>query len=338
MDKNLIFMPNWIGDTLMAMAVINRKVAVEGNRTHLLVAENLKPLIEDVSDLPIISYNRRSRSSVYNAIRKIKSYSFSKVYLLPHSIRTAWIAMNTWIPKRRGIAKEGRGLFLTERISKTLRDKNKHLVNEYSTILETDEFGPEEWDGILHQDICSGAPEFDIVLCPGAKYGPAKQWQDYKGLAELMHPLNIVVLGTANDYSYGEEIRSASPSRVTNMAGKTNINEAVHIISNSKLVISNDSGLMHLAAYIGVPVIGIFGSTSPDWTRPLGKKSVVLNSQLSCAPCFKRECKFGHYNCLKSIGKEQVSNIAHNMLQKYWPENPDNILNFEAPFTMRQMQ
>ena len=326
MNQNLIFMPNWIGDALMALAVIKKKTALEGSAPHLLAADNLKPLLDSVSDYPIIPYNRRSRNSVYEAVRKIKKYSFSKVYLLPHSMRTAWIALNTWIPKRRGIAKEGRSIFLTERISKKLRNKKKHLVDEYAAVLETESMIPEDWDGILG-DTPRRQPEYDLVFCPGAKYGPAKQWQDYPGLAEIMDPLNITVLGTKEDKAYGEKIRAVSPSRITNLAGRTSIKDAVEVISTSRLVISNDSGLMHLASYLGVPVVGIFGSTSPDWTRPLGKKSVVLSSNLECAPCFKRECPFGHYNCLKSISKESAAQTAHNILSVN-SEKPENILEF----------
>jgi heptosyltransferase-2 len=313
----LIIMPNWIGDTLMALPVINHKAALEGRKPHLLVDDKLKPLLDSVSDMPILTYDRRSRTSALDAVRRIQAHSFSKVYLLPHSFRTARFAFRTRIPNRRGISKESRGIFLTERISKKLRDKSSHLIEEYAHVLETKAMAPERWQG-LNTFSADHRGEGDLVFCPGAEYGPSKQWPYYQDLVKIMHPFEITVLGIAADYGNGELIRMVDPDRVRNLAGKTNIQEALEIISKSKLVISNDSGLMHVAAFVGTPVIGIFGSTSSQWTRPLGSKSEVFDVAMECIPCFKRKCPYGHYNCLKSIRAEKVADRAKAMLDKYW--------------------
>ena len=111
-----------------------------------------------------------------------------------------------------------------------------------------------------------------IVFCPGSRYGPAKQWNGYKNLIELLPGKQIVILGDSTDSDTAESLESAAPDRVVNLAGKTTIVEACRIIAAAKAVVANDSGLMHLAGYCGTPVVGIFGSTSPTWTRPLGTR------------------------------------------------------------------
>jgi heptosyltransferase-2 len=146
-----------------------------------------------------------------------------------------------------------------------------------------------------------------VVFCPGAKFGPAKRWPHFRELALMLEHERIVVLGTAEDRDTADEIVRAAGDRVTDLTGKTSLTEAAAIMAGARAVVSNDSGLMHLAGFIGVPVIGIFGSTSPVWTRPLGCKTVVLASGEECSPCFRRTCRYGHYRCQEGIRPETVA-------------------------------
>jgi heptosyltransferase-2 len=123
----------------------------------------------------------------------------------------------------------------------------------------------------------------------------------------------IVLLGGRND-SAGIDIKKYG-GRVTDLTGNTSLTEAASVISAARVVIANDSGLMHLAAYSGTPVVGIFGSTNPEWTRPLGARSEYVYTREKCSPCFKRSCQHGHYNCLRGITPEQLSEAVDNVLK-----------------------
>jgi len=215
------------------------------------------------------------------------------------------------VPVRRGLSREMRRFLLTEPLPGNLRDKSHHITNEYAEILDTPYNPPEEWPGIKVKPdkIHAGS----IVYCPGAAYGPAKQWRHFPELALLLDRDNIVVLGTEADRESAREIARRAPGRVTDLTGKTSLTEAASIMSGARAVVSNDSGLMHLAAYIGTPVIGLFGSTSPDWTRPLGKRSLALKSDEPCSPCFDRICRYSHYRCLENIVPEAVVDAMDNL-------------------------
>jgi len=111
-------------------------------------------------------------------------------------------------------------------------------------------------------------------------------------------------------------IRENPTASVTNLCGKGSLVDAAEHLAGAKVVISNDSGLMHLAAYVGAKVIGIFGSSTPTWTRPVGSKGVVLWRNEQCSPCFKRECPYGHYHCLDKITVKEVISHVHDLLKK----------------------
>lgn len=144
-----------------------------------------------------------------------------------------------------------------------------------------------------------------VGLAPGAKYGPAKRWPDEhwihlsKALVEMGRP--VWIFGAGEERAAGERIERAVGPGVTNLAGKTSLVDAVDLASLCGCVVSNDSGLMHLAAAAGTHTVALFGSTSPRNTPPLTDKRTILWRELSCSPCFARECPLGHYDCLEGI-------------------------------------
>jgi heptosyltransferase-2 len=149
-----------------------------------------------------------------------------------------------------------------------------------------------------------------VGFMPAAEYGPAKRWPpDY--FAALARQLiaqgrQVWLFGSAKDQPLCEEIARAAGAGVTNLAGRTKLEDAVDLIALADLVVSNDSGLMHVAAATGRRIIAIYGSSSPAYTPPLTDKSTVLYLGLECSPCFKRECPLGHYRCLMDITVERV--------------------------------
>jgi heptosyltransferase-2 len=313
MPRKLIIMPNWIGDFVLALSVVRHKAMVECADVTLLVAPPLIPLCTLLSGFPVMPYKRKTRREFRSTIASVKAVGFDEVYVLPPSFSSAWLAFHTAIPKRRGISREMRGILLTDALPASLRSPLQHITYEYSITLETDYCPPEYFDpapiGASRDYLGS------VVFCPGAKFGPAKHWRRFGELAKLFPGEKIVLLGGREDEASGQGILSADFGRVENLIGKTSIVDAAAIIAEAKIVISNDSGLMHLAGFLGTPVVGIFGSTTPLWTRPLGKKTLCAKINCVCSPCFRRTCRYGHYNCLKNLTAQHVASVAEQLIK-----------------------
>ena len=137
------------------------------------------------------------------------------------------------------------------------------------------------------------------VLCPGAEYGPAKRWPYFAELSQRL-ALPAVVLGSGQERELGAGVRGR------NLAGETTLDEAIELLAGAALVVSNDSGLMHVAAAVGTPQVALFGSSSPKHTPPLSERARVVWLGLECSPCFARECPLGHLRCLREISAESV--------------------------------
>jgi heptosyltransferase-2 len=137
------------------------------------------------------------------------------------------------------------------------------------------------------------------VLCPGAEYGPAKRWPYFAELSRRL-ALPSVVLGSAKERELGAQVRGR------NLAGETTLDEAIELLAGAALVVSNDSGLMHVAAALQRPQVALYGSSSPKHTPPLSPRARVLWLGLECSPCYARECPLGHLRCLRELSVDQV--------------------------------
>lgn len=155
-----------------------------------------------------------------------------------------------------------------------------------------------------------------VVLCPGAEYGPAKRWPAAY-FAQLAKKLaaegwEAWLVGSPNDAAIGAEIEGASGGACRNLCGATTLGEAMDVLASSRLVVSNDSGLMHVAAALGKPVIALYGSSSPAFTPPLSPDATILKLDLPCSPCFERVCPLGHFNCMMQLTPERVCAAARS--------------------------
>jgi heptosyltransferase II len=257
--------------------------------------------------------------------------------VLPNSIKSALLPFLASIPKRVGYLGEARIGLLTHRLKNPPKDQRPPMVAFYSRL-----------SGDAEDDIAQDRPRLQIdpldaqkglaemglqrgayyVFAPGAEYGPAKRWPvaHYAELARQLD-LPVVLLGSAKEAALCEEIaapvNALEPGKCLNLAGKTPLALALIAIDASKNIVSNDSGLMHVAAALGVPQVAIFGSSSPVHTPPLSDRATVLwlktdtNYQppLDCAPCFQRECPLapdkGQMRCLKDVKPSRVLSILH---------------------------
>lgn len=150
-----------------------------------------------------------------------------------------------------------------------------------------------------------------LALCPGAEYGRAKRWpsESYATLAKshIHEGGQVWLFGSEKDFPVCDTIASAVGRYCDNLAGRTRLAQAIDLLSLADMVVSNDSGLMHVAAALNLPLVAIYGSSDPGFTPPLNERHRILSLGLDCSPCFKRECPLGHLNCLRDITVEQVS-------------------------------
>ncbi|MCM2290019.1 MAG: lipopolysaccharide heptosyltransferase II, partial [Sulfuritalea sp.] len=154
-----------------------------------------------------------------------------------------------------------------------------------------------------------------VIFCPGAEYGPAKRWptRHFAALAQLVAtPQNPVwLIGSKKDDAVGAEIANLAQGAALNLCGRSTLEQAIDLIASARAVVSNDSGLMHVAAALDRPLVALYGSSSPAYTPPLSAHAKIVSRNLPCSPCFKRECPLGHFDCMNGITPQQVADLLH---------------------------
>jgi heptosyltransferase-2 len=278
------------------------------------------PQVDEVIEFPFQHGGLQFKAR--RSIAKQVQGRFDTAYVLPNSLKSALLPFLASIPRRIGYLGEARVGLLTHRLK---NPKNKPPMVAFYSALS----GEKEGLGQDRPVLSLAAPQVDAALAklglqaggyyvfaPGAEYGPAKRWPAIH-FAELARALDrpAVLLGSGKEADLCQEIAGAAgEAKCLNLAGKTSLVDAFALIAQARAVISNDSGLMHVAAAFGVPQVAVFGSSSPLHTPPLNDKAQVLwlkddagyQPPLDCAPCFQRECPLGHTRCLYDITPERV--------------------------------
>jgi heptosyltransferase-2 len=325
-NASLIIAPQWIGDAVMTEPLL-RRLHARGERLTVGALPWVAPVyrampqVAEVIDFPFQHGGLQLKAR--RAIARQIQGRFSTAYVLPNSLKSALLPLLAGIPKRVGYLGEARVGLLTHRLK---NPKNKPpMVAFYSALsgesgLEADRpvlrLPPTEVDAALNA--LGLQPGGYAVFAPGAEFGPAKRWPaaHFAAVARGLD-VPVLLLGSGKEAALCDEIAAAAPGRCTNLAGKTTLLQALAAISAAKHVVSNDSGLMHVAAAFGVPQVAVFGSSSPLHTPPLNDRATVLwlrndpayQPPLDCAPCFERECPLGHTRCLNDIDAGRV--LAH---------------------------
>lgn len=177
----------------------------------------------------------------------------------------------------------------------------------------------------------AGKPH-QIGLCPGAEYGPAKRWlpERFAETAVMISaeaPVQWVLFGTNNDAATGKQIAGAIGDHCINRIGQTTLDQLIDELRQCRVLLTNDTGTMHLAAFLGVPVVAIFGSTEPWLTGPLGQGHIILRHHVECSPCFLRECPID-FRCMKAVSTREVADALLSLLEK---RNSDSNLQAAIP-------
>jgi heptosyltransferase-2 len=164
------------------------------------------------------------------------------------------------------------------------------------------------------------------ILCPGAEFGPAKRWpvEQFGELARrfLADGIDVWIIGSSNDKEIGKAIVEASGDAgrtIVDLTGRTDLGTAIDLLSIASVVVSNDSGLMHAAAAVGVPLVALFGSSSPAYTPPMSAKRRIAKIDIECSPCFRRECPLGHFKCMRELAPATVYDLARSALDRVAP-------------------
>ena len=327
-QRFLIVAPSWIGDTVAAQPLFMRlreyhPEAVLDVLAPPWVAAVLHAMPEingEVLDNPFAHGQLRLKDR-WALARSLKACGYDATYVLPNSFKSALIPFFAGIPKRIGFTGEARyGLInFRHRLDK---QQTPLQVERYAILAEAPNAslprpypfpklrGEASRQAQTLDSLGLSASPAPVIFCPGAEFGPAKRWPE-KHFAELARALSrenipVWLLGSKKDADVGEEIVRLSEGAALNLCGITDLAQAIDLISISRHVVTNDSGLMHVAAALGTPLTALFGSSSPGYTPPLSDKAKVISLRLPCSPCFKRECPLGHLDCLEKITPGKV--------------------------------
>ena len=318
MPQILVVAPNWIGDALMAqplLARLHEKIA--GLEIDVLAPQWVAPVarrMREVREVIAVPFRHgglqlRERWRVGRALRM---RGYQQAIVLPNTWKSALVPFFADIPLRSGYVGESRyGL-----LNLTYRKSGAPTMLHYARLSEApgkevrQPLPPPRLDAAAAQ-IEAARSAFGLagryaVLCPGAEYGPAKRWPYFRELAERL-PLPAVILGSAND----AEAARGIPGK--NLVGQTSLDQAIDLLAGAELVVSNDSGLMHVAAALRRPQVALFGSSSPEHTPPLSAAARVLWLRVECSPCFRRECPLGHFRCMRELTVDLVLKEIENL-------------------------
>lgn len=318
--------PNWLGDLVVSTgflaAVLER---FSGTRVDLIVRRGFELL-----PLPhrgeVLTFDKAAQGAGAFG-RGLRGRGYSHMFVLPPSFSSVWMAFRAGIPCRVGHQGQGRGLLLRPALRHRHPPRSAHLLAEYLELLAPwMEARPEQYPPRLaatpewitaHLPPAAAALPTHVVLAPGAEYGPAKQWPaaHYHALARTLTQAGwpCVTAGLPQDRALGERILMGLAGGM-NLCGQTTLPQMVALLARAALVISNDSGAMHVAAALGRPQIALFGSTNPRWTGPLNPGARVMYRAEPCSPCYARTCRFGHTRCLTELRPEDVTRLALEIL------------------------
>ena len=330
--KTLIIAPSWLGDLIMAQSLFKDLKKQDPSSTLTVYApEYMMPILARMKEVDDRIVNPFAHGEFNLTARwadgiRLKRYNFDRVFVLPNSFKSALPAYFAGIPERIGFKGESRYLLL----NKMRKDKKAFplMVERYVALAHLECKDSSELPPIDYPSLELKYPENKLLerlklnlerellaLGCGANYGPSKLWppQYFAQICEFWVQEKkgaILASGTKKDKETVEKIKSYLSADTRkyfyDIAGLTNLTEALDLVGVCKMAVCNDSGMMHTVAAASVPQVCIFGSTSTNYTPPLSSKAICLESNEPCHPCFERTCKYGTYACLKGITPEIV--------------------------------
>ncbi|MCG7584496.1 lipopolysaccharide heptosyltransferase II [Photobacterium sp. OFAV2-7] len=332
--KILIIGPSWVGDMVMSQSLyISLKQQHPDASIDVMAPAWCRPILERMPEIDNaiempIGHGEFNLKGRYLLGKKLRKAQYTHAYVLPNSAKSALIPLFAGIPSRTGWKGESRYGLLND-----IRTNKKDfglMVERYCALAyQKQDMGdssclsaipqPKLLVDRASQQHCIEHLGLDLTrpiigMCPGAEFGPAKRWPD-KYFAQVASEMiqqgyQVWLFGSNKDQAVTSDIQQQIAPELrqhcANLAGKTQLVEAVDLLASCDIVISNDSGLMHIAAAVGTKIIAVYGSTSPDYTPPLSQQVEIVHTDISCRPCFKRECPYGHLKCLNELPPSRV--------------------------------
>ena len=328
LSKILVIAPSWVGDTmLMHPMLVRLKQRHPDSIIEVLAPAWTEELLQQMPEVSNTITNPFPHGAFQLAARirlglQLRNRYFDQAIVLPNSLKSALIPFFAGIPIRTGFKGEMRYGLLND-IRKLDKQALPLMVERFAQLAEP------AGDAIARPlpqprlNVSTEARQLVLdkyllkldkpvaIFCPGAEYGPAKRWP-IPYFAELAQRLKqqgyaVWITGSQKDKEIGDKIIALGNQDINNLCGITDLADAVTLLSCASLVVTNDSGLMHVAAALDRPMLALYGSSSPAFTPPLSQKAQILKIDISCSPCFKRECPLKHFKCMKNLTPQMVA-------------------------------
>jgi heptosyltransferase-2 len=325
--KILVVAPSWVGDTVMMQPMLQ---LLHQRHTNLALDVLAPPFT-----LPLLARMPQVRRGIVAPLghgqlklgerqriaRELQAERYDQAIVLPNSLKSALIPLLAKIPLRTGFRGEMRyGLLndmrklderalprMVERFAALALERGARLLRPLPRPHLTAHLADLE-KLIKNSMLIENRPL--AVFCPGAEYGPAKRWpaEHFAALAKMAAAdgYAVALVGSSKDAPIADDITRAASGACVNLCGETTLDQAIDVIAQAALVVTNDSGLMHVAAALDRPLIALYGSSSPAFTPPLSDCAQIVKIDIDCSPCFKRECPLGHFRCLRELTPEAV--------------------------------
>jgi heptosyltransferase-2 len=339
-DKVLVVGPSWVGDMVMAQALY-KLLRQESPQTeiHVVAPPWSLPVLERMPEVArgielAVGHGELGLGRRAALARQLRGERYTRAIVLPRSAKAALVPWLAKVPLRTGFRGEWRYGLLND--IRPLDSSLDQTVKRFVALgRPRGEPVGEALPAALRPRLRSDARNLErlravhglmpnarlIALMPGAEYGPAKRWPaaHYGALAAALAgtAADVIVLGSAKERAIGDEVAAhAAHARVRNLCGATSLADAVDLLAAADAAVSNDSGLLHLAAGAGAPVVAIYGSSSPAFTPPLTDAAAIVSLAIECSPCFARECPLKHMRCLNDLAPPTVLQAVDTLLAK----------------------
>ena len=333
-EKFLVIAPSWIGDLIISQSFLKQlKLFYPKTPIDIIARKELFPILNlmpEVNNLYNLDVKHGSLGLIkrYELAKMITLNSYTKAFVLTNSFKSAIIPWLAGIPARVGYLGELRYGLINNIYY--LKKHETSMVNRYYKLIDStynDDLRPkllvnEEDKKIVNKKFNIDDSKKNIFLCPDAEYGEAKRWpvQKWIELAIEFKRQNYQTYFLGKDLRFNDSLSQTiknNDKSIISLIGKTTIDEAIYLLAGSDLVITNDSGLMHVASSVKAKIIAIYGSSSPEYTPPLSKfeKHKIIYKNIECSPCFKKICPLGHFNCMNTISINEVIGNASVFLR-----------------------
>ncbi len=327
MHKILVIAPSWVGDTILVQPMLMRLMQRHPDaQIDLLAPPWTAALLRQIPEVHEVIINPFPHGALklaarYRLGKQLRAMHYEQAIVLPNSFKSALVPFFAGIPLRTGFVGEMRYGLLND-ARKLDKQELPLMVERFAQLAEAPDdamqrplpqprlqVSEEQRQRVLDK-LGLTITQPVAIFCPGAEYGPAKRWPIpyFAELAQRLRDQGFTVwlVGSSKDKEIGETIIALGNESCRNLCGTTDLSEAIALLSTASLVVSNDSGLMHLAAALDRPMLALYGSSSPQFTPPLSDQALVLKLDLPCSPCFKRVCPLGHFNCMMQLTPDQV--------------------------------